>query len=263
MTMNVGNPLLSLPWQGAGLTDVGRVRNSNQDAFSVENQLGLWVVADGMGGHAGGHIASDLAIQSVVEHVRQAYHMFASGQRQTEDAVSILQAAVAAGDTAIRQKVSTIPELEGMGTTLVIALLCPTPPIQIAIAHVGDSRGYLIHDTEIRPLTRDHSFVQRLLIEGQITPEDAMNHPNQNLLLRALGADDQSKPDINLYRLEPHDIVLLCTDGLTKMISEEYILAIISENRNSPLEACRQLIEAANLQGGKDNTTVVLVSPSH
>jgi len=260
--MNVSNPLLSLPWQGAGLTDVGRVRNSNQDAFSVENQLGLWVVADGMGGHAGGHIASDLAIQSVVEHVRQGYDVFASGQRQTADAVTILQAAVAVGDAAIRRRVSTNPELEGMGTTLVIALLCPTLPTQIAIAHVGDSRAYLIRDSGIRPLTTDHSFVQRLLVEGQITPEDAMNHPNQNLLLRALGAVDQSKPDINLYMLDPHDIVLLCTDGLTKMVSDDDILTIVSENRNSPSEACPQLIERANRQGGKDNTTVVLVSPS-
>src|SRR6188474_95205 len=113
--MNVGNPSRSLPWQGAGLTDLGRVRNSNQDAFSVENQLGLWVVADGMGGHAGGNIASDLAIQSVVEHVRQTHHSFASGHPQGGDAISLLKEAVAAGDAAIRHRVSTNPELEGMG----------------------------------------------------------------------------------------------------------------------------------------------------
>jgi protein phosphatase len=241
---------------------MGRVRNSNQDAFSVENQLGLWVVADGMGGHAGGNIASHLAIQSVVEHVQQTYGVFASGHLHTTEASSLLESAVAAGDAAIRQRVATSPELQGMGTTLVIALLCPTAPTQIAIAHVGDSRAYLIRNSEIRPLTTDHSFVQRLLIEGQITPEDAMNHPNQNLLLRALGADNQSKPDINLYMLDPHDIVLLCTDGLTKMVSEDDILAIVSGTRNSPSDACRKLIERANHQGGKDNTTVVLVSPS-
>ena len=169
---------------------------------------------------------------------------------------------MAAGDAAIRRRVSTNPELEGMGTTLVIALLCSTSPTQIAIAHVGDSRAYLIRDSGIRPLTTDHSFVQRLLVEGQITPEDAMNHPNQNLLLRALGADKQSSPDINLHMLDPHDMVLLCTDGLTKMVSEDDILAIISEKKSFPVEACRQLIERANGQGGKDNTTVVLVSPS-
>jgi len=251
-----------LPWQGTGLTDTGLIRTSNQDAFAVENQLGIWVIADGMGGHAGGSIASQLATESVLTHLRRSHSLLSSPSDQSGIAMKILEQAVATGDSAIRDEVSKTPELEGMGTTLVIALLCQRPPMQLAIAHVGDSRAYLIRKGTIQSLTTDHSFVQRLLTEGQITPEQAINHPNQNVLLRALGADNQSVPDINLHVLEPNDIVMLCTDGLTKTVSDEDILAIVSRNNDSPSEACQQLIERANSQGGKDNTTVVLISPS-
>lgn len=251
-----------LPWQGSGFTDVGLVRTSNQDAYALENTLGLWVIADGMGGHAGGSIASQLATQTVISHVRQSFGLLPSGREQTETAISLLKQAIAKGDAAIRHQASENPELQGMGTTVVIALLCLEPYPQVAIAHVGDSRAYLIRNGTIRSLTTDHSFVQRLLTEGQITAEEATNHPHQNLLLRALGADKQSSPDINLHKLEAQDIVLLCTDGLTKMVSENDMLAILSARDHSPSEACRQLIERANFQGGKDNTTVIVITPS-
>jgi protein phosphatase len=188
--------------------------------------------------------------------------VLSTGSSETGVASEILKQAVDRGDAAIRHQASNNPELEGMGTTVVIALLCLDPRTHLAIAHVGDSRAYLIRNGTIRLLTTDHSFVQRLLIEGQITPEEATNHPNQNLLLRALGADKQSSPDICLHRLEPRDIVLLCTDGLTKTVGENDILAIVSSKNHSPTEACRELIEGANSRGGKDNTTVVLITPS-
>jgi protein phosphatase len=260
--MNMTNRPSTLPWQGIGLTDVGLVRTSNQDAYALENTLGLWVIADGMGGHAGGSIASQLAIQSVVDHVQKSYGLFSSNPGKNVACIELLQQAVATGDAAIRHQVSNNPELEGMGTTVVIALLCPDPSTHLAIAHVGDSRAYLIRNGAIRSLTTDHSFVQRLLTEGQITAEEATNHPNQNLLLRALGAEKQSTPDVSLHSLEPQDIVLLSTDGLTKMVDENDILAIVSAKNHSPVEACRKLIERANSHGGKDNTTVVLISPS-
>lgn len=260
-TMEFNDVLIPLPWQGTGLTDTGLVRTSNQDAFTLENQIGLWVIADGMGGHAGGSIASQLATQSVVHHVRDSHGILSSGPDQAPSAIRLLRQAVASGDSAIRQRVSTNRDLTGMGTTLVIALLCPGPPTQIAIAHVGDSRAYLLRNHTIQPLTTDHSFVQRLLTEGQITPEEAMTHPQQNILLRALGAEDQATPDIALHTLEPQDIILLCTDGLTKTVSEEEVLSIVSENLALPDRACQQLIDLANAHGGKDNTTVVVISP--
>ena len=258
--MNMNDRPSTLPWQGSGFSDVGLVRTSNQDAYALENTLGLWMIADGMGGHAGGSIASQLATQSVVSHVRQSYRLFSSGREQIETAISLLKEAIAKGDAAIRHHASENPELQGMGTTVVIALMCQEPPPQVAIAHVGDSRAYLIRNGTIRLLTTDHSFVQRLVTEGQITAEEATNHPNQNLLLRALGAEKQSTPDVNLHKLEAQDIVLLCTDGLTKMVREDEILSILLA-RNAPSEACRRLIERANFEGGKDNTTVVLISP--
>jgi len=170
--------------------------------------------------------------------------------------------AIATSHTAIREKALVHPEFEGMGTTIVIAVYCAGPPMQIAFAHVGDSRAYLIRNGTIRLLTSDHSLVQRLLTEGQITPDEALNHPQQNILLRALGADDQSKPDIHLQDLEPEDMFLLCTDGLTKTATEKEILSTIIADRMTPSKACQSLIELANAHGGKDNTTVVLISPS-
>ena len=252
-----------LPWQGTGLTHAGLVRTSNQDAYALENQLGLWVIADGMGGHAGGSLASQLAVQSTVRHVRESNNSLWTDVNQSSTATDLLLKAVATGHATIRQQVATHSELEGMGTTVVIALYCPGPPAQIALAHVGDSRAYLVRNGTMRLLTTDHSFVQRLVNEGQITPEEALNHPQQNLLLRALGADKQSTPDIHLHILEPEDIVLLCTDGLTKTATEEEISSTILANRMLPTKACQNLIELANAHGGKDNTTVVLISPSH
>lgn len=249
------------PWQGTGLTDIGLVRTSNQDAFAVENQLGLWVIADGMGGHAGGSIASDLAVKSVVEHVRALSESWSRSADQRTLAVTLLAGAVSAGDAAIRRQVESAPDLTGMGTTLVAALLFSSPHSHFAVAHVGDSRAYLIRSHTIRPLTTDHSFVQRLLTEGQITPEEAKTHAQQNILLRALGAQDQAAPDIAFHTLEPQDILLLCTDGLTKTVSEDEMLSIVSDNLTSSARACRQLIDLANAHGGKDNTTVVVISP--
>jgi protein phosphatase len=263
-SMHVSDPhsLFAFPWQGTGLTDPGLIRTSNQDSFALENQLGLWIIADGMGGHAGGNLASQLAVQSTVIHVRQFHRFLQTGGDLPTVAKKLLVEAVATSHAAIQQQVVAQPEFEGMGTTIVIALYCPGPQPQLALAHVGDSRAYLIRNGTMRLLTSDHSLVQRLVDEGQITPDQALNHPQQNILLRAVGADRQSTPDVQLQMLEPEDIILLCTDGLTKTVSEDDILAIVRKSEISPSEACRQLIERANSQGGKDNTTVILISPS-
>ena len=250
-----------LPWQGIGLTDTGLVRTSNQDAFVVENQIGLWVVADGMGGHAGGSVASQLAVQSVVEHVRASRELWPNSFEQEKSVFTFLEKAVAEGDEAIRRQATTTPDLTGMGTTLVVALLLHGPPIQIAIAHVGDSRAYQIRNQTIRALTADHSLVQKLLTEGRISQKEAQIHPQQNVLLKALGAEDRAVPDIELRSFKPQDILLLCTDGLTKTVAEQEILSTVLEMKHSPLMACQQLIDRANAAGGKDNTTVVLITP--
>jgi serine/threonine protein phosphatase PrpC len=250
-----------LSWQGTGFTDTGLARQTNQDAFVVDNDLGLWIVADGMGGHAGGSTASQLAVKAVNDHIASAARSFSDFRSRIDQVEELLRSAVAAADSLIRATASTTPDLKGMGTTIVICLFCPGTDPSMALAHVGDSRAYLIRDHGISALTTDHSFVQRLVSEGRISLDDARTHPQQNVLLRALGVEDQLPPDITIHPLQPNDIVMLCTDGLTKMLEEQDILDCALTFQQSPDEMCRQLIEAANARGGKDNTTVIVIAP--
>jgi protein phosphatase len=251
----------SLPWIGTGLTDTGRARASNQDAFAIDNELGLWVIADGMGGHVGGNIASELAVASIMNHVRNSAQPWPSGNDQLQHATTVLTQAITAGKTAIQERIARSPELSSMGTTVVAAWLCPLPTPSVAIAHVGDSRAYMIREKRLIAVTTDHSLVQQLVSEGHMTLEDSLDHPKRNVLVRALGLNFPATPDIALHLLHPHDILLLCTDGLMKMMSDKDILSVILESRDSPEKTCQRLIARANDAGGKDNTTVLLITP--
>ena len=252
----------SLSWRGTGFTDTGLARQTNQDTFVVDNDLGLWIVADGMGGHAGGETASQLAVKAVTDHLASAAISFPDFHNQIDQVEGLLRSAVAAADSLIRATADTTPDLKGMGTTIVIGLFCPGAEPSIALAHIGDSRAYLIRDRCINALTTDHSFVQRLVSEGRISHDEARTHPQQNVLLRALGVEDRLPPDVTIHSLHPHDIVMLCTDGLTKMLEEQDILDYVLTFQQSPEEMCRQLIGAANARGGKDNTTVIVIAPT-
>ena len=252
----------SLPWFGTGLTDTGRVRTSNQDAFAIDNELGLWVIADGMGGHVGGNIASALAVASIMNHVRTSAQPWPSSGDRLQHATTVLADAITAGKTAIQERIAVAPELRSMGTTVVAAWLYPLPTPSVAIAHVGDSRAYVVRNDRLVALTTDHSLVQQLVTEGHLSLEESLDHPKKNVLMRALGLDCPSTPDIVLHPLGPGDILLLCTDGLMKMISDEYILSVILHSKGSPEETCQRLIARANDAGGKDNTTVLLITPT-
>jgi protein phosphatase len=252
----------SLPWIGTGLTNTGRVRTYNQDAFAIDNELGIWVIADGMGGHVGGNVASELAVTSIMNYVHTSTQPWPYSGDLLQHATTVLTHAIAAGKTAIQERIAVAPELSSMGTTVVAAWLCPLPTPSVAIAHVGDSRAYVIRDEQLVALSTDHSLVQQLVTEGLITLEESWDHPKKNVLVRALGLDYPATPDIALHPLGPHDSVLLCTDGLTKMISEEDILSVILESSDSPEETCQRLITRAIAAGGKDNTTVLLITPS-
>ena len=251
----------ALSWQGIGITDTGLTRQTNQDAFAVDNDLGLWIVADGMGGHAGGSTASQLAVKAINDNIESAAISFPDFRNRIDQVEERLRSAVAAADSLIRATADTTPDLRGMGTTIVVGLFCPGPEPSIALAHVGDSRAYLIRARCISALTTDHSFVQRLVSEGRISLEEARTHPQQNVLLRAVGVEDRVPPDVTIHPLHPHDIVILCTDGLTKMLEEQEILDYALPFQESPDEMCRQLIDAANVRGGKDNTTVIVIAP--
>ncbi|NGZ94851.1 MAG: protein phosphatase [Nitrospira sp. WS110] len=248
-------------WTGTGLSHPGQVRTSNQDAFAIDNDLGLWIVADGMGGYTGGQVASELAVTAMMTHMRSLLDSPSPEADTLARATTMLTQAISAAKTALQARIAEEPELRGMGTTVVAAWVVPDPEPSMAIAHVGDSRAYRIRGTQLELVTTDHSLVQQLLTEGHITVEQAQDHPKRNVIVRALGLHFPSTPDVTVHRLEPADRFVLCTDGLTKMLSDKEIQTILLEYPHVPEEACRQLIERSNTAGGNDNTTALLITP--
>jgi protein phosphatase len=247
-------------WKSAGLSDVGLIRSSNQDAFVVDDALGLWVVADGMGGRAGGNIASSLTVRALLEHFKNFCDCDEVAATQGDGDVSFqMRQAIQRADEAVRGRALEQSDLSGMGTTIVAAIVASMSPLQLVVGHVGDSRAYLYGDHVLQPLTRDHSLVEDLLARGQISPEDAATHPQRHILVRALGIEGQTEPDIASHAIQPGDIVLLCTDGITKMLSDSQIMAHLDLASHSPDEACKGLVSEANARGGKDNSTAVVV----
>lgn len=259
--MTLNSEKVPAHWQGAGHSHMGLRRSSNQDAFAVDNELGLWIVADGMGGRAGGNVASAVAVQALLDHF-QSFHkegrpaVFAQGDA---DATAQLRRAIQYADQTIRERALEQSELTGMGTTIVAVVVSSLSPLQVAIGHVGDSRAYLYRAQELRTLTRDHSLVEDLLAKGQISPGDVSTHPQRHILVRALGMEEQADPDIANQAIQPGDILLLCTDGITRMLIDQQMMAHLNSATHSPDDACRGLVSEANAQGGKDNSTAVVV----
>jgi protein phosphatase len=234
--------------RSAARTDVGLRRRANEDRYSVAAPLGLYLVADGMGGHTAGQVASDLAAQSAV---RALETLEGAEATLTEK----LRYSVAAANREIFGKAQEKPNLAGMGTTLV-ALLAGVN--RVALAHVGDSRAYLIRGAKIRQLTDDHSLVAELVRRREITAHAARGHPHRHVLTRALGVRPTVEADLAELTPVADDVFVLCSDGLTGHLRDEEIAAEVT--RDSDLDgACERLIDLANARGGEDNTTVVLV----
>jgi PPM family protein phosphatase len=252
----MGRPLL---WTGTGLTDQGRVRSSNQDAYGVLNDMGLWLIADGMGGRVGGEVASHIAVESVASSVGGEAHGLLAQAKDTDTVSQVLRHAVQAANRAIRTEAVRRPHLLGMGTTLVVVAILPEPDATAVIANIGDSRAYLLRSGTLMPLTTDHSVVEESIRTGLLSEAEASVHPLRHVLTRALGTELEVEPDITVWRLDTEDILLLCTDGLTKMVRDGRIRDILVAHRESPAQACETLIEAANNEGGDDNVTVVMV----
>ncbi len=222
-------------------TDVGRVRDHNEDSFLVDERLGVFAVADGMGGHLGGEVASSTA----VEAVRVA---LASG--------AAIGAAIESANAAIRDRAHGDPDIEGMGTTFTAIL--PLDDANILIGHVGDSRAYLLRGESITRMTRDHSLVENLVQDGIITREQADVHPKRNIITRALGTSEEVDVDVYTVRVVQGDRLLICSDGLTDMLREPDVARIVSMHAEGTA-ATGALIDAANLAGGSDNITVILL----
>jgi serine/threonine protein phosphatase PrpC len=239
-------------WQAVGASDVGRVRQGNEDAFLVDVERGVFLVADGMGGHAAGEVASAMAAATVGEALARA----ADAGMCDERLDGLLVASFRAAHRAIEQRSAEDPETRGMGTTLTACMVCPG--LTLRMGHIGDSRAYLMRAGRLRQLTRDHTWVQREVDAGRLTPRAARTHRFAHIITRALGADSPDEPDLLAGALEAGDLLLLATDGLTGMLPDPVIAQILQADL--PLASLADaLIAAANAAGGTDNITAVLV----
>jgi protein phosphatase len=228
--------------QVAGLTDPGRVRRRNEDAFVSAPPL--FAVADGMGGAQAGEVASRLAAAAFHD-----YH-----EADALDPEARLRSIIQEANRRIYARASTDPHASGMGTTITAALASGA---RVAVGHVGDSRAYLLRDDKLEQLTQDHSLVADLVRSGRLTPEEAEIHPQRSVITRALGTDSAVLVDSFSIEARAGDVYLLCSDGLTTMLDEETVQRIVLETADLE-EAARALVEAANRNGGEDNVTVVL-----
>ena len=232
----------------AALTDVGLRRRVNEDRYALADDLGLYLVADGMGGHTAGQLASELASEATVNTLRTLVDASAS---LTEK----LRYSVSAANREILSTAEAKPELTGMGTTLVALLAGPD---RIALAHVGDSRAYLVRGGRIRQLTDDHSLVAELVRRQEISERAARGHPHRHVLTRALGVRRSVEADLAELTPAVDDTFVLCSDGLTTHVQDDEIEATVLSAAELE-EACDRLVDMANARGGEDNITVVLV----
>ncbi|HIR75624.1 MAG TPA: Stp1/IreP family PP2C-type Ser/Thr phosphatase [Candidatus Choladousia intestinipullorum] len=231
------------------ITDIGKRRSSNQDfVYASEQPVGnlpnLLIVADGMGGHNAGDLASRYTVESMVDYIEKA---------EEKRPIPLLSMAIHHANDLVMEKSRTDRALEGMGTTVVAATIQDE---YLYVANVGDSRLYLI-DQEIEQITRDHSLVEEMIRMGELQRQDARSHPDRNVITRAIGVHSPVKIDFFDMKLEKGDRILLCSDGLTNMIDDDEILRIVKKC-SSPKEAAQRLVTEANKSGGKDNISVVL-----
>ena len=244
---------------GVGQTDVGQKRENNEDAFYVDDENGVYVVADGMGGHQGGEVASRMSVDTVAQALSQdaVVRSGADGTDVSDDDLSAaVTSAIRAGNTAILERARSEPELAKMGCALT-ALLCVGN--KAVMGHVGDTRLYLRRAGEITQISHDHTFVGELVRAGTVPAEQMRRHPHANVLTRALGAEAEVEVDTVVLELLPGDRLLLCSDGLTEYFDDPQSL-------HEPLGATdfrsipESLVQLANHSGGRDNITVLVVN---
>jgi PPM family protein phosphatase len=254
----VAAPTLTI--EARGITDVGRRRNHNEDALLVDEQLGLFIVADGMGGHAGGGTASRLAvetIQATVRHAREAEpEAFAARSERVDESPvpDVLREAVEEACAVIYRTAQGDPELAGMGTTVTAALVDGHVAY---VAHVGDSRCYLVRDGRIYQVSEDHSLVNEQLKAGAISPDEAKHSRFKNIITRSVGFEQQVQVDLMGLELEPGDAIVICCDGLSNLVDDPEILSIVGESTIDL--APERLVALANDRGGDDNISVIVV----
>lgn len=246
-----------------GMTDVGMKRRLNEDVYLVDEQIGVFLVADGMGGHAAGEVASRLAADTIVktftEHAdtlrNETWPEHWNIARSAT--ANLLVDAIRAAHERVTMAVSHDTNLKGMGTT-VVAAVRPNESKRLIICHVGDSRAYRLRNGELKLLTEDHSWVHEQVAAGFLTEEAARSHPLKNVVTQALGGSTEPKVDILETEIDRNDLFLLCSDGLNSMLSDEEIRELLLGG-GSLEETSRRLVVKANERGGNDNITVVLL----
>ena len=235
------------------MTHIGRRREMNQDyMYTSENAVGklpnLFLVADGMGGHKAAEYPSRFTVEKIVETIET------SGQTEP---VAAMKEAVKAANRGLLEEAGRDAAKAGMGTTVVAATVIGD---HLHVANVGDSRLYLINHEAIRQITRDHSLVEEMVRLGEMDKADAKDHPDKNIITRAIGVKEDVEPDIYEYRLKKGDMILMCTDGLSNMVEDEDMFNIVKGSRDV-VEAVQMLIEKANSNGGRDNIGVIVAEP--
>ena len=234
-------------------TDIGKSREMNQDYYYVsdeKDEIKLYILADGMGGYNGGEIASKLAVESVKNYINHNYH---SIEYDKDGILNLMKEAIEYANMMVYEKSKEDETLNEMGTTLDVLLIYKE---KLYIGHVGDSRIYGIRKNNIRRITVDHSYVEKLIKDGSITREEAKTHPKRNMLIKAIGSNTFVVPDLMEKVFLKDDTILMCSDGLNNMLSEEEIMKIVKEEGKDVAE---KLVEKANEAGGTDNITVIVL----
>lgn len=236
-------------------SDKGRVRETNEDSYKIISGLpgvpDTFIIADGMGGHNSGEVASNTAVEAAANYIQNFSERFS----QECDISNVIKDIMKKANIVVYNKSKKEAAHSGMGTTFIIAVIYGG---KIHIGHVGDSRAYIIREGKIKQITTDHSYVEELVRNGSLTREEAENHPQKNIITRALGCSAEMQIDTYSYDILDKDYIVLCTDGLTNMLTEDEMKDIILKAENLEL-ACDELIDRANKNGGYDNITVIAV----
>jgi PPM family protein phosphatase len=254
MTTNLGTAL-----EVATSTDPGMVRSHNEDSIGTDAEIGLAVLADGMGGYNAGEVASGIAVAMLTTEMKQALETYQPHALDTSGetlAEKFVRENSAKANAAIYQTAKSQPQYSGMGTTLVVALFFDN---RMTVGHIGDSRLYRLRQDVFEQVTRDHSLLQEQIDSGMITKEQARYSQNKNLVTRAVGIDPDVETEIHTYNVQPGDIYLLCSDGLSDMVQDEDIHSTLSTLQSNLPLAAKQLVQLANDCGGRDNISVILV----
>ncbi|MDT8452371.1 MAG: Stp1/IreP family PP2C-type Ser/Thr phosphatase [Gammaproteobacteria bacterium] len=246
----------------AGKTHVGCVRDHNEDAISIDASLGLAILADGMGGHRGGEVASAITVSTIYDTLSTKLKSIKKGATDEASGYSLkstaIHDAIKLANTNVFESSHENAQYRGMGTTVVVLLFYDN---RFTVAHVGDSRLYRIRNGVLENITRDHSLMQELIDRGFYTTEQARKSLKKNLVTRAIGIEETVQIDVQEDVVQINDIYLLCSDGLNDMIEDELILEIIKQNSDDLEKAVTALIAEANRHGGKDNISVILARP--